>query len=329
MESKDAVINKKILLITKNFPPQIWGMEYYSDQLYKELQKSNHVRLIKNSSWKKWLPFLALKCLLLWPFYSIDSEIVWTCDASISPIWFFLSQIFKLESKTTAHWLDITWRPWWYQKMLRFFLKRMDQVVAVSKNTIQECVDRGVENKRIVLAPNKLTLPQLIIPDNFDRTSFLKTIWIDLDTWNKQILLSVWRWIERKWFHCFLNDIIPSIPQGNYHYIMVWFGPMKKEYYKIIKLNNIKNVTMLEKISDDMKQKLYLSADKFIMPNIQVENDIEWFGIVLLEAAHYWLEIIVNPIQGIQSAINERLTNYKQWQIILWWHKFTHLFHDE
>ena len=63
-----------------------------------------------------------------------------------------------------------------------------------------------------------------------------------------------------------------------------------------MKKKNISNVILLEKVDDLTKVKLYKSADYFLMPNIEIEWDIEGFGLVLLEAQHYSLKTFASYV---------------------------------
>jgi glycosyltransferase involved in cell wall biosynthesis len=49
---------------------------------------------------------------------------------------------------------------------------------------------------------------------------------------------------------------------------------------------------------------LFVSADVFVMPNIPVENDVEGFGIVALEAAAAGLPIVASRLGGIVDAVD-------------------------
>ena len=47
----------------------------------------------------------------------------------------------------------------------------------------------------------------------------------------------------------------------------------------------------------------YEYADLFVMPNIELENDIEGFGIVCIEAGSHGLPVLTSGIQGIKDSV--------------------------
>lgn len=66
--------------------------------------------------------------------------------------------------------------------------------------------------------------------------------------------------------------------------------------------NSINNYTFLWPITEEWeKAKFYSSADYFIMPNIPINNDVEWFWIVLLESNFYNLPIICSDSDNIDQ----------------------------
>jgi glycosyltransferase involved in cell wall biosynthesis len=52
------------------------------------------------------------------------------------------------------------------------------------------------------------------------------------------------------------------------------------------------------------------AADMFIMPNVTVADDIEGFGIAVLEAGSCGLPVVASNLQGIKDAVADGKTGY-------------------
>jgi phosphatidylinositol alpha-1,6-mannosyltransferase len=65
------------------------------------------------------------------------------------------------------------------------------------------------------------------------------------------------------------------------------------------------HVELLGAISNEDLETMYNGADLFIMPNIPVPNDMEGFGLVMLEAGMCGLPVIASNLEGIADVISE------------------------
>jgi phosphatidylinositol alpha-1,6-mannosyltransferase len=59
-----------------------------------------------------------------------------------------------------------------------------------------------------------------------------------------------------------------------------------------------------------MLSHLYRGADLFVMPNVPVANDMEGFGIVLLEAGQCGIPAIASRLEGIRDVITEGVNGH-------------------
>ena len=64
------------------------------------------------------------------------------------------------------------------------------------------------------------------------------------------------------------------------------------------------------RVSDETRNRLFHSADIFVMPNITVRDDIEGFGIVAIEAGSCGLPVVASNLQGIRDAVLDGKTGY-------------------
>jgi phosphatidylinositol alpha-1,6-mannosyltransferase len=294
---------KKILFITKNFPPQKWWMENYSKDLYENLKKYTKVYLIANWRWKYFLPIFWIIVLFKWIYLARKVDIIYIWDGSISFIGYFLWKLFKKEIYITIHWLDITWQNKLYQKFIPNIIKKFDKIVAVSSNTKQICIDKWSSKEKIKVIYNWLHFEQLPkIDENLNKKEVLKEYWINDFEW-KKILFTVWRFVERKWIHNFLENVFSKLDKEKYIYILGWFWKYEEKYKEIIKKYNLENVYLIWKLWMDKISKLEIISDLFIMPNIKVNWDIEWFWITVIEAWYYWLPVVWSNIEWLKDSV--------------------------
>lgn len=319
-------IFKNILILTKNYPPQIGGIEKYSHDLYERLiQEWKNVKLIAAWPRNEWLLIrqsvgdiggkfwkvcyifsevyrlflFTLKSLTLGFFHAYRSDLIWAMDGSIAGLAVVLGSIMWAKTRVTVHGTDIVWNNPLYQYTIPSIINLCHEIYAISDNTQQECLKRHISQNKIILKPHTHESISYTDPWAFDRYGFLQSLWVP-DPHKKIILFSIGRWIERKGFHWFLENIMPILDSQKFYYILAGFWPQESLYTHIIQEKKLLNVLLLGKIDDDLlKAKLYTSSDIFIMPNILVEGNIEWYPLVLLEAEHFWLKSCLWYVQGV------------------------------
>ena len=314
----------KILILTKNYPPQLGGIEKYCGDLVCSLQKQNTIFLIKSwsrnqylfSNKKKFpyfifyyiseffrLGFFLFKTLTIWCVYAYKSDLIWSMDGSITFISFFLGYLFNKKTRVTLHGLDVSWNNHLYQFFLKNTLFYIDEIYVVSQSIKKYLSSFYLPNSHIHIEWHSLDKLNYPVPDIFSRKDFLSFYGVPHD---KILLLSIWRFVEKKWFHWFIREVLPFLDASIFHYVLAGFWDMEEIYLQLAKSNSLNNITFIGPIGDPIvKAKLYSSADYFIMPNIPVMGDCEWFGIVLLEAYFYNLKIIASSVDGIKESAPE------------------------
>jgi len=308
---------KTVLLVTKNYPPQLWGMEKYAFDLHQNLMKLwNRVVLVKSFPRFFWLYknkllyfVFEFSRLILFLFYvlfvgvflSRKADIIWSADWSISLLCVFLSLFAKkgVRVYVTIHGKDISWDFPGYNYLLNFSLKRADKIYAVSNFIKNKILQKyPILEDKTYLSPHSTWNISFSPPPDFDRAIFFDKYNIPKD---KIILFSLWRFVSKKWFDWFVLNVLPSLNE-KYHYLLWGFWPLEHSILKILQLNKTGNYTFLWPIQDDLeKAKFYSIADYFVMPNVPIPNDVEGFWIVLLEANYYHVPIICSDSDNIDQ----------------------------
>lgn len=315
---------ERILLITKNYPPQIGGIERYSQDLYLKLQKQgNTVYLIKaiprrdsllskrflGSDFLYLLHELFRLSLFLFHsvffgfYYSFKSDVIWTLDGSISFIWYFLNILPHARTRVTFHAKDVIWGNAIYQLIMPFFWSRMNEVICVSDWIKLEAIKRGVSITRIQVQENSVSNFSFSEPGNFEESNFLAHYWIPE---NKVFLFSIWRFVEKKGYHWFLSDVFSHLDKNKYFYVLVWAWPLYLKYLDIVRKKKIANVLILDSITDSVeKARFFTLANYLIVPNVPVEWDREGSPVVMAEAFHYKLKVIASNVDWLaEQSIN-------------------------
>lgn len=316
----ESIKKNRILLLTKNYPPQVGGSEKYSFDLHQRLIREGYfIRIIKTSPRNEKLLYLksksifylilyyfseylrlgifAFKSLTIWFYYALHSDVVWSLDGSISWLAYILSKLTLSRSRTMFLGKDLTWNNKVYQRIMPYIWKNIDEIYSISPDLSKIAISYWIKPNIINLLECKDDQFIFPKPGNFIREDFLKKYNIPTD---RILFLSLWRFVEKKGIHWFLSDVLPFLDLNKCQYIIAGAWELQSLYEEIILKNNLSNVTFTWPIIDPVeKARLYSSVDFFIMPNISVPWDFEWYGLVLLEAQYYNLKCIVSDADGL------------------------------
>lgn len=275
---------KSILFITRKYPPKIGGMETFSYNFYKFFKINNEIKieLITGNIFKIFFLIFYFKFILRKKF-----DFIHLGDGAIIG----LSLFFKSKISITIHGLDLIYKRFFYQTYFNFFIKNIDTFICVSQNTKRILESKKIKNKIIVI-PNSI---------NTNNQSSVGKSEKKFKNKNLKILL-VGRQIKRKGTLWFLKKVVPKLPK-DIDLLIIGNGVEKEKIKAEISHLKYHKIKYLENCSNQKLIRYYIDSDLFLMPNIKVNNDIEGFGIVLLEASLYNNILIGSNIDGIPSAI--------------------------
>jgi len=296
---------KKILLISRKYPPSVGGMQTYTRDLLNNLNNLYDVDAILlgggqlNLLW--FLPYAFLKSLLLNVRHRYS--LVYSCDALLAPVVLFIKILFRVKVACTVHGLDITYPGFCYQKVIPPSVAHLDRVVCVSRNTLEECADRGIPRRLCVFIPNGINVDEYCLSKPHDecRRFLEKELGVDLD--GKRVILTSGRLIARKGVDWFLMNVFPKL-ESNSLYFITGEGPSRSKIEHIIRQPVFSGrVMLLGRVGKELLKLLYNSADIFIMPNQKIKEDLEGFGIVALESSSCGTPVIANRVDGLEDAV--------------------------
>jgi glycosyltransferase involved in cell wall biosynthesis len=302
----------KLLVITRNYPPQVGGLENYSFNLIRELERYMPVKMMALSKSKLnlvwFLPSLWIRGVLAIRTGRIP--IVHLCDALMAPIGCIFKALTRARISASVHGLDVTFPNRAYQKVIPRCLSRFDLLFCVSRSTRNECVQRGITPTRCVVIPNGIRPDEIFLP--FEKAHLTKELETSLGTSfaNRTILASVGRLVRRKGVGWFVENVMPRL-DSRFVFVILGAGPEYSKIQSLIRKLRVENRVFLAGQQPDRVRNLLLNAaDAFIMPNISIAGDVEGFGISALEAGSCGLPVIASGIQGIPDAVVEGVTGH-------------------
>jgi glycosyltransferase involved in cell wall biosynthesis len=305
-------MTSKLLVITRNYPPQTGGLENYSFNLIRELGRHMPVQMIALKKTKPHLIWFLPASLIFGLMASRSQSIrgVHLCDGLLAPIGSLLKGFSRTRVSASVHGLDVTFPHAFYQQLVPPSLARLDQIVCVSRSTLDECLKRGISAERCLVIPNGINPKEIYL--RAEKGNLLREIETVLQRSlaEKKILVTVGRLVKRKGVGWFVENVVSRLGR-EYIYVIVGTGPEFSVIQDIVRRNQLEDrVVLTERQPDRFRNCLLNAADAFIMPNISIPGDVEGFGIAALEAGACGLPVVAAGIQGIRDAVIEGITGH-------------------
>lgn len=225
-----------------------------------------------------------------------------------------LQGVFRRHGVRTAaivHGLDVTTPFAPYQWLVGKVLNALDAILPVSRATARACLERGAARSQLHVIPNGIDPDRFAAPDL--RTENRTALASHFDTppsADALLLCSVGRQVKRKGTAWFVDHVMPMLP-SDVHYWIAGDGPQDDAIQAAIDRQNLADrVRRLGRISNEALAYLYRGADLFVMPNVPVDDDLEGFGIVMLEAGQCGTPAVAARLGGIQDVITEGVNGH-------------------
>lgn len=325
--------SKKILIVTRNLPPLIGGMERLNWHIADELSHDNDILLLSHKDAEQYAPqrckffsvtlnplplFLILaffKTFILCLRYKPD--VIYAGSGLTAPIVVFFGKIFRKKSIVYIHGLDISNTSLVYKFLWLPFIRQSSLVIANSTPTMNLAIKNKVRSCKIKIIHPGVSFPPP--PINIDMINHLKD---KFNLHRQKILLSVGRLTERKGLLEFVRYCLPSIIDQEPNTILVVIGDMAtqalnkklqthKEILEIAKMYNIeKNIVFTGNVQDQLLSQFYYLADLHIFPVKHIPNDPEGFGMVALEAAAHGTPTVAFATGGVIDAVEHSISGY-------------------
>lgn len=326
---------EEILFISHKYPPSTGGMEKFSFELVSQFETKpiKIHKLIYNPTESKLMWFLLLRKRvkkLLAEHKNI--KLIHLNDGLMSAFCLWLKKEHDVKVVATIHGLDIVFPLGIFQKKIVPQFNLYDKLICVSNATKTECKNRGISEDKLAVILNGVDNVSTINEHKEEVSSILKKHNIPE---NKNILVGLGRPVKRKGYSWFLENVMPKLTND---FIFILMGPKGKYndrlWKKIVPYSILKNIELMFGLgSDEMNlrdvmskypnnifrtgylttyeiKSLFQISGIFIMPNIKVDNDMEGFGLVALEACLQDCIVLASNIEGITDAIKHGQNGY-------------------
>jgi len=318
-----------ILVITWNFPPRQGGIERLLSNLCHGLKKKHKLFVITSFApsvdskedwifrprWPGLIPFfLYALChgfFVLWR--NPDIKVILGGSAPVAPIVLLLGKIFHRKVVVNVHGSDLVYPSALYQGLFVRWIRHCDQIVANSRYTASLAEKNRAERESIcVIAPGVDWEPFVSLRDGD-----VKHVKREMALEGRKVLLYVGRLVRRKGVKEFLQRslvrIAAEIPEVCFVIVgenatesLIHGDDVVSEIRALVRELGLEDqVRLVGRLSDTDLARFYQVADLMILPVLSLENDVEGFGMVLLEAAAAGKPAVATRVGGIPDAVED------------------------
>ena len=305
-------MKSEILFLSRNYPPQIGGLEAYSYNLIRHFGKQHRMSKIVLGKSKRHLLWFMPYALLKATYWSQRERIsrIHLCDGFLSVLGVLLKLFGVSNVSVTIHGLDITFRNSFYQSLIPRCVGRLDKIICVSRYTREECINRGISAEKIHVIPNGIDPSDFQVSQSRQRCRADAAERLGISVEGKKILLTVGRLVLRKGVAWFVKEVVTRL-DDSYLYLIVGYGPDFARISALVRELNLGNrVFLLGRVTTEMRNRLLHASDVFVMPNLEVDGDVEGFGIAAIEAGCCGLPVIASDLQGLKDAVIHGRTGF-------------------
>lgn len=319
----------RILLITRNLPPLVGGMERLNWHMADELAKRAEVRVVGPVGSAALAPKHAqvleapLKPLVRYLVRARQlarhaaehwrPDIVIAGSGLTAPLARSAARRCNAHTAVYVHGLDVAAKNAIYRALWLPAIRRMQRVIANSRATADGCRAAGVSPERIGIVH-----PGVTLPDPKINPQRLHDFRLRHALGDKPVLLSVGRLTDRKGLREFVAHCLPRIVARSPEAVLLIVGapPRQALHAQAQTPESITaaaaaagvagHIRFLGVITDyDELSTIYAAADVHVFPVREIGGDPEGFGMVAVEAAANGLPTVAFATGGVVDAVAE------------------------
>ena len=322
----------RVLLVTRNLPPLVGGMERLNWHMVAELAVSCDVRVIGPQGCAALAPpnvaVTEVPLQPLWRFLLAAMRIArrqakeWRPDLVLAgsglsaPIVYMAARACGASPAVYVHGLDIIVDNLVYRRLWLPLLRRFDRAIANSANTADLARRAGIAGGRICVVHPGTNLPDASVRARDEARA-------KPDPGEGPVLLSVGRLTERKGLAMFIEHALPRIVARHPGARLVVIGDNAPNALRRSGANPLGDVVAAVErtgmhnhvfrvgLCDDAElEKAYRSAAVHVFPVRHVPGDVEGFGMVAIEAAAHGLPTVAFAVGGVPDAVSDGVSGY-------------------
>lgn len=312
----------RILMVTRNFPPLIGGMERLLHHAYLELAQEFEVALVGPRGSRRHACGPVFECApaplarFLYDTVRQGRRAVRAFRPHLilsgSGLTVFPARGFAGTTPiaTYVHGLDLVARHPVYQRLFVPALKRCIRVIANSSATRVLALSREVPNDRVTVLHPGVQTPRV---ESGARARARQALDLAADA---PVLLSVGRLTARKGLAEFVSLVLPQIVARFPDLKLLVVGEQPAEALqaqavgaklrRLCRESGLESVVrFLGKVDDPVLEQAYWASDLHVFPVQEVAGDLEGFGMVAIEAAAHGLPTLAFAVGGVVDAVCE------------------------
>lgn len=322
-------VRPRILLLTRNLPPLVGGMEKLNWHLVAELAKVAEVRVVAPRGAANLAPpGVDVVEVALRPLWTFLLQVCWHAlregrrwrpgvvfaGSGLTAVPALLAaRVSHASAGVYAHGLDLAVPHFFYRHLWFPALRRMDRVIANSGSTAKLAMRIGIVQSRIRVVHPGVELPSRL-PDASEIQSFRSEHGLGA----RPLLLSVGRLSARKGLREFVTLALPQIVASFPDVVLLVVGDAPNDalhaqaqtpesiYAAAGKVGVARNLKFLGTITDyDKLGAVYAAADVHVFPVRELPGDPEGFGMVAIEAAAHGLPTVAFETGGVTDAVSD------------------------
>jgi len=319
---------KPLLLVTKNLPPDTGGMERLWQEAVEHMSCSRDLVVIGPRRARNHLsphctfygaPNSLALFFILGPVLTLLAIIRHRPDTAIAgsgvtaPIVWLGSLPSRTRTLCYLHGLDIIYPSLIYRVVFLPLIRACDLIVVNSENTARVARSRGINAEKIEIITPGVSTPAVrkaAVSGGMDEK---------LGPGRKHLIF--WgRIVERKGLAPFIEKSLSALKDmdARIHLNIVGEAPNQAKHKLITgnikaisRENDLENdITFWGRLGESDLQALLLRMDVHIFPLLDIDGDIEGFGMVALEAAAAGLQTVAFDCGGVRDAICEEASGY-------------------
>lgn len=319
----------RILIVTRNLPPLVGGMERLNWHMAEELARWAEVRIVGPQGSAALAPMgvivreapLIPLVKFLWSARSLARQeartwrpdIVLAGSGLTAPLARSAAAACGARTAVYVHGLDVAIRHLLYRALWFRAIRRMDRVIANSHSTSVLCNHIGVPVDHVGTVHPGVDLPHR---DELDGAESRVREKYDLS--DRHLLLTVGRLSARKGLREFVTHALPQIVKGCPDVMLLIVGDSPRHALHAEAQDPVsiqaaadsagvgKHIKFLGIITDYAQLgAIYLAADVHVFPVREIPGDPEGFGMVAVEAAAHGLPTVAFATGGVVDAVAE------------------------
>lgn len=319
---------KKMLVVTRNLPPLVGGMERLVLHLVEALRERGELLVVGPAGCGRHLPldvasreapfrpltrFLPMAGAAALPMaLSFRPNLVFAGSGLTAPIAWAAARLARCPCAVYLHGLDIEARNTVYRAAWLPFLRRCDLVLVNSRFSRILAEGIGIPSERIHILHPGVALPDMERAGQH-RRDFRRRHGLG----DAPVMLFVGRITARKGLAVFVRDILPLVLQERPEARLVVVGDEAREALlqnrgemdlvrRALADHGLEHAVVFlgERPHDDPElSRAYFAAHALVFPVQRREHDNEGFGMVAVEAAAHGLPTIAFAAGGVPDAV--------------------------